>query len=123
MPPSEQLEGVDAGCVTVVPSDVESPGTVQLDALDTKRYRAIWARPTLLASLTEVAARRARASLTQAHQVELSDVAVEVGHCHRGVLVDVDRFGLMTFVHGGRYRCVAAAVTTAATIGSHSTPG
>src|SRR5688572_7811873 len=99
MPPSQQLEGEDARVVTVVPGELEPPGTVQFGVLDTKRHRAVRAGPAVLAPLTYVAARRTWASLAQAHQVEVSDVAVAVRHGHPDLLGDVDRLGPITFVH------------------------
>ena len=99
VPLSQQFEGVNARVVSVVPGDVEPPGTVQFGALDTKRYRAVRAGPAVFSPLTHVAARRTRASLTQAQQVELSDVAVVERDRHPDLLGDVDGLGLMTFVH------------------------
>src|SRR4051794_29410346 len=99
VPPAQQLEGKHARVVTVVPGELEAPRAVQFGLLHTKRYRAVRTGPALLAPLTGVAARRTWASLTQAHQVELSDVAVVVGHRHPHLLGDVDRLRLVTFVH------------------------
>src|SRR6188474_2712318 len=99
VPPSQQLEGEDARVVTVVPGELEPPGTVQFGVLDTKRQRAVRAGPAVLSPLTYVAARRTWASLAQVHKVELRDVAVVVRHGHPDVLGNVDRLGLMTFVH------------------------
>src|SRR5262245_50409520 len=96
---------------------------MEFGVLDAKGHRAVRAGPAFFSTLTQVATRRTRASLAQAHQLELGDVAVQIRHRYRAVLGDVDRFGLMMFVHAVGYRCAAAAATTTATIGSHSKPG
>ena len=100
MPPSQQLEGVDASVMAVVPTDVEPPGAVEFGTLDTERHRAVRTGPALFSPRTDVGARRTRAPSSEGQQVELCDVAIGVGHSHVGVLGDVDRFGLMTLVHG-----------------------
>ena len=122
VPPSQHLESEDARVVTVVPGELETPATVQFSVLDTKRYRAVRAGPAVFSPLTHVAARRTRASLTQAQEVELCDVAVVERHRHPDLFGDVDGLGEMTFVHAaalpvrrdGRddYRHDRAPVTT-----------
>ena len=99
MPVPQQLEGEDAGGVSVIPGDGESPSAVERSVLDAQRRRAALSGPHGLTVVTQVAATGTGTSPSESHQVEAGDPAVLERDGDGLFPVDVDARGLVSLVH------------------------